>query len=259
MGELEKLLAEHPGPQFAAVTKGDFDFVVYYIGEKDIDFSKWANWFRERLGKRLREWQPGHVTGFWFGFFPLSKELIGRMPVKEPRKKMLRLLSGDARMPLKELARNCGMPVSNAHYHLARIMDSGLVRRRTIVMEKTLKPLISIGFSSYQISPEFMKSNLKARRELMAYQESLPAISLIASFNAIGPFDDVLIRSFDDINEYPEHVEKMENRFEGTRSRHKSALITKILVGDLAVRNLSPKRHYDEKLEIYDLMDGKDA
>lgn len=253
---LKKLLQAHDGPQFAALTKGDFDLVIYFSGRANLDFSKWANWFRQQLEDYITEWQPAHTTGFWYGFFPLSRNTIAQIPLEGPKKKMLMLLAENARMPLEELARKCGIPQSTAHYHLEKILSADYVNRCTIVMQKSSYPITSAVFESYHVGKEFMTRNLRARYLLMGEETNLSASNqLIASFNAVGAFEDIIIKSFETLEECQGYSENYRNLYSQAVT-HRNSIIMNVIHGALPVRNLDVKKEYNQKLEIYDMMDA---
>ncbi len=255
-GLLKKLLQAHNGPQFAAITRGDFDLVVYFSGRSNLDFSKWANWFRQQLDDYIVDWQPGHTTGFWYGFFPLSTATIEQIPLEGSKKKMLMLLSENARMPLEELARRCSVPPSTAHYHLESILGAPYVKRCTIVMQKSPYPVTNIGFYGYRIGRTFVSSNLRRRRLVLSEESSLAASSqLVLSFNTVGDFDDILVKSFDTLEACQAYSERQHGLSPAFATPIKDGVVMNVIHGALPVRNLDVKKEYNQKLEIYDMME----
>lgn len=253
---LKKLLQKHAGPQFAAITKGDFDFIVYFSGRSNLDFSKWANWFRQQLSEYITDWQPSHTTGFWFGFFPLSLSTVAGIPLEGPKKKMLMTLAENARMPLEELAKKCGIPPSTAHYHLYSILNAGYVKRCTMIMQKSDYPITNIDTHGYHIGKEFWRRNLQGRNALLNEETGLSASNqLIASFNGVGAFDDILFKSFEKLEDCQAHNEMYTGFFSKISTHHKSAIVMNVIQGALPVRNLDVKREYNQKLEMYDLLE----
>jgi len=253
---LKKLLQMHDGPQFAALTKGDFDLIVYFSGRSNLDFSKWANWFRQQLDDCLADWQPAHIVGFWYGFFPLSPGTVARIPLEGSKKKMLMLLSQDARMPLGELAKKCGIPPSTAHYYLRKILGADYLRRCTILMERPPYPINSISFHSYHIGKQFMASNLKARHSLIRDEPPFSASNqLIMAFNAPGSFDDFWIRSFETLEECNAYTGAYVRIFTKVAVFSKMGIVMSVIHGALPVRNLDARKEYNQKLGIYDMME----
>ena len=253
---VKQALAKYPTAQFAALTKGDFDMIIFAAARTPYEFARWANYFRQSLSNYIDVWEGGVVTGYWFGFFPLSDEIVAELKMEEPERTMLRLLFRNARISLKDIARRTNLPVSTAQYHLRKLLSSKAIRRATIVMERPPFLTHYVGTHSYKLTPEFLKRDLKVRDFITSEGGFEPMNRLLMAFNiSASRFDDILFYAVDSTQDgYRFH--KTLNEMLKPELRHSQiAFILKVLKGSIACRKLNVKDNYRvTTMGIYDYM-----
>jgi len=257
----EKLLVaalrKYSMPQVAALTKGDFDMFIYVVARTPLEFSKWANYFRQTLTEYIERWEGGLITGFWFGFFPLSEELLEQANINEKEKLMLRLLVRNARISLKDLARRMNMSISTVRYHLNKLLESKIVRRATIIMERPPLHTHYIGVYGYRMTKNFLKNDLGVRA-LITEEPLYESINrLLPVFNVAGAnFDDVIMYSVSDLEDGYNFHNEVIRRFGSELRDYKFAFVLKIVKGNLPFRKVSIKKDYRvDFMDIYDYLE----
>ena len=252
--ELERIFKKYPETQYAALTKGDFDLLIYSTASSNEHISRWAHWMRQELNEYLDYWGVTNVIGNWFGFFPLRDELIDSLGIGEPKRALIKLLNRNARMPLKELSKKVGMPMSTTHYHLKQILKSGYVKRATAIVAKPSRDVQYVIAWEYAITPDFFKYGVRARNALISSEAAAETNSLVLAANTIGAVDDIVIKSFDTIKEAQEFDIKIGKAFGPVVVGHRSAFIVEDIVGNLPARNLDVKKEYHGEWGIYDYL-----
>lgn len=254
---LQQALKQYPFAQFAALTKGDFDLVVYVLAKNALDFVRWSNYFRQTLSEYIEHWEGGLVTGHWFGFFPLNEDILEYADLDERDRIMLRVLLRNAKIPISDLARRMNVPVSTMQYHLKKLFAMKAVRRATIVMEKGPYPVHYVGLYGYKMTKKFMRHGLSIRSFLTTEGTYEPVNRLLFEFNvAATTFDDVTVYSSTDLDEGHDFHKKMLELCGPELRDHKSAFILKVVKGSLPVRKLDMKRGYQAKgVHIYDYIE----
>jgi len=255
---LSAALAKYPNPQFAALVKGDFDMIIYSASANHLDFARWVNFFRQTLAGYIDQFENGAITGYWFGFFPTNEKTIRQATkLSEAEKVLLRLLLANARMPLKELARRAGLPVSTAQYNLKKILSSRMVIRPTVVIDKPPYSTIYIGLFSQTMTKRFLKVNDKVRDLLFEESKYSPMSRLISTFNTTaGSFDDVTIYAVDSPEEGYKFHDQIKQACGAELRESRLAYAIKILKGSLPCRKLEVKQAYRTlAVDIYSFME----
>jgi len=255
---LAAALAKYQDPQFAALTKGDFDMVIYTASVNHLEFARWANFFRQELSEYIERFENGIITGYWFGFFPTNDETVKKVKlVSEAEKVLLRLLLMNARMPLKELARRAGLPISTTQYHLKKILSSEIVLRPTIIIGKPPYSTIYLGLFSQSMTKRFLKVNEKVRGLLFEESKYSPMSRLISTFNTTaGSFDDVTIYALDSPEEGYKFHQTIKDACGDELREGRLAFIVKTLKGSLPCRRLEVKQSYRASaVDIYGFME----
>jgi DNA-binding Lrp family transcriptional regulator len=249
-----KVLKKWKYPQFAALTKGDFDLVIYLLTKTHLEFVNWVNYFRQELSGYIEYWEGGMVTGYWYGFFPESEEILEDADLEDRERIMLRILIRNARAPLSDIARRLNVSVSTAQYHMNKLMNKKLIKRATIVIEKPPYPVHFVGIYGYKMTSEFMKRALAVRSFLTTEATYEPVNRLLLEFNtAATTFDDVTFYSVTDLDEGYSFQKKMVELCGPELRTHKFAFILKVLKGSLPIRKLDIAKEYRaDDVKIYD-------
>jgi len=252
--KLRRVLKKYPEIQFAALTKGDFDLLIYAVARTPLDFARWSNSFRQSMWQNLESWEAGVTTGFWFGFFILGEEVTEHMKLKHVERVILRELIRNARIPLSELARKADVPLSTAQYHLKKILSSKAVKRATLVMTRPPLMVHYIGLYEYKMTEDFLRRDTGVREVLTSEVGYEPMNQLMLAFNVAGAaFDDVLFYSLNSLDEAYEYQKELRNRFGDELKSNPSAFVLNVLKGNLPCRKLAVKDNYNSKLvNIYD-------
>ncbi|MBI1973686.1 winged helix-turn-helix transcriptional regulator [Candidatus Micrarchaeota archaeon] len=262
--KLRNLLLKHNTPQFAALTKGDFDLVIYGIAESPSHFNRWAHWFRYELEDHIEEWKTNTICEVGVGFFPYRNDFLKGIPLDEAKRKILLMLNENSRISLKEIAERAGIPVSTAQYYLNQLMSREhpgvsvpvekyhkhqltarqFIQRPTIALRSIpLKPTV-IQLVSYLVKENFMKAVVESRKALTVEEELEPMNNIVYSVNCLGDMDDIYIACFSGIGEINKFQERVRKGWGGLLRGEESALVLQPILGSIGYRKLDLEKAY---------------
>ena len=100
----------------------------------------------------------------------------------DTERRIIRILTKDARVSSTHLARELGMPVSTVIYRIKRLKERGVIGGSTIVLHTR-----AFGFQSFQLNVTLQHVTEKEIRRLLSYCGQHPHI--IFAIRTLGPWN----------------------------------------------------------------------
>lgn len=167
--ELKKVISAEPMIQLAAMTKGDFDVVLYALARTTEELKD--------VLIRLRTGPLGKYDSIWnglpiyksFGFIPLKNEFIealkGSLLVREYA--VLKELNNNSTMDFREIDKKYGFDEGRSAYTYHKLLQNGTLERATINMQNTRVKYTGILFIWKINSDKFAKNKMKSLFDLV--------------------------------------------------------------------------------------------
>lgn len=235
---LAELRASHI-PQWAALTKGDFELVILCRPLSAKQFDDWEIAFNKKFTEHIADWSTAAIGSVRFGSLLLRPELLAQIKLKKPRDRLLALLHKDARMPLQKIAKVLEISPALAAYHLRELLHSGIIKGTSISVSENYYPDITISLLKAHITPKFEEINRRSRAFLL---ENI--IHLVHMARLIGEEGAIQIMAFKNMDELRAFEEKDAEISGEALKITRSALILKQLLTKLEINPFKPKELY---------------
>ncbi len=236
---LKEILLRHPAPQFAAICKGDFNFIAYISFKSAEEYFAWTSWFRHKLQQYIESWNTFSLIDMHFGFFPLREELISDIDLKQSLKDILHYLHENSRIALNDLARLVNLSPPTVKYHLTRILHSNYITMNAMSVEKTDLPIQFVELSILKYPKDYIQKNKEVRyRKIRTPKKTLIAATIS------GTADFLSIYSFKNTEDCYKFQNEFKKIVSSISSPHSSALILKVILGKIPYNYLTVEEAY---------------
>lgn len=228
--EIKNALLNSSLPCFAALTKGDFDMLIYVACKDSREFDVWELSVRKELCGYLKDWRTSLLITKQYGFFPLPAGILGKSDLKTIHKRIFEMLMQNSRASLTQIAEILKISKPLAKYHIKKLEKNGYFKR--ILLIPGLLPNQIIIFRRINTLENFKELNTRSREFLKNNQKNL-------CFHArlLGTFDHCTIAAFETVKEMKQFEKTFWDINKKRLAEKKSAVITKILFGKL---NINP-------------------
>ncbi len=235
--EISDALKQSRIPQFAAITKGDFDLIIYACSQSGGEFDKWSLDLRRKLNKYIVNWLPIQVLAKRFGFFQLQSELISGLGMKKQQTEIIKILNKNSRTPIKEIAETFKVSSPTAKYHLDRIFKSGIVKKGTITFKS--RDAHFFVFQSLKFPDNFEELNRNGRQFWINNLNNITCICRLS-----GTYDLCVLYSAKSIDQAYELQKENYDAWSGVSSETAGAIVLKVLLGEIAFNPYRRKEEY---------------
>jgi DNA-binding Lrp family transcriptional regulator len=236
--ELRSVLSKSYIPQFAALTKGDFDLVIFASALDSDEFDEWDVGVRKELNNYIESWDVLTVLKERYGFFPPSQNLLAKARLKPMEKEILGILNKDVRTPIKDIASQLKMSSPLVKYHLKKLEKSKLFEFRLVFTEK-VEPDKLIIFTRAFVPKGFTEINHNFRNFMIGNIRNLCYFARLT-----GDSDLCTIGSFDNMDKLYDFQGKYKKSTEKMAKSHSSAIILKTIIGDLRINPFESEEKY---------------
>ncbi len=250
ISELKKIFMGSKATQFAAITEGDFDLLIFALAK---DSSAYMNMevglgvLLSKYGVRIRSSQAvlPHL-----GFVPVSNETIMEANLEESTKRILVALNEESRMPIRDLSKRIGLKEDITRYQLGRINNQRLIKAYTAVMRKPVLKNNIVFFANYATINEGILKRIERERKAMYLkpETEVPVQNefqmMISSTGADFAF---IWASYNDIKEgMKASVETHRKIYSVDNPKMSSAVIKEVIKGEMPIRNIDVKSGYHQ-------------
>lgn len=243
---LQALLAGSSVPQFAATCRGEFDLMIFAAAQSHLDYMRWEFKIRSELGDNLEFWKSSHIVMIRQGLLPLRRELLETVNLPALQKKILIMLNSDSRLPLNSMARKLRIPLTTARNHLLALVDAGVVRRFTAVVQKPSGLYHLACFLHFRYSREHEAMSKEARSFMERVEEPYQPYNTYAMVVETSGYADALDWvAVPNLMDGYAHIAGIEKFYKGTL-RNETALIQKVILGSWPVRSVELEDAYDK-------------
>ena len=243
--KLTEALRKSYVPQFAAMTKGDFDMIISTNSFASRDYAHWDKGMQILLSEYGVSWHTSEIVHSQLGFYPIRDEVIDRLNVKERHKSILKALNGNGRIQLNKLAKALGTNASTVAYSLEYLKKEGYIKRFTITMEPPKDISFTAFFSKYSPSKGYEASSAMARKAFM-YDDKNPLISRFVICSAlIGSYDFFTLSAYDSPEAaYAHNIKYHKESFRNQGLHLEHAQVEKVILGKLPIRSIEAAKEY---------------
>ncbi|MDE1874255.1 MAG: Lrp/AsnC family transcriptional regulator [Candidatus Micrarchaeota archaeon] len=250
-GKIGALLASSPTTQLALATDGRYDLLVYANSRSAAEYYSWDAAMRSRLVPEYgAEWESSEISYQRLGFFSLRNEAIAASQLKQKDKELLMALNENARLPLKRLASKTGMNYKSVAYHLKALVSRGIIRRFTMVLGANSGVVPAVVLGRF-VPPEDAAGVANVTQRTFSAEDSELLVNRYQLTAAlVGSYGFMVLGAFKNRHRaYAELFKLYKNlyrRFGYTRSY--PAVVTRVLVGRLPIRNADNMKIYKAQL-----------
>jgi DNA-binding Lrp family transcriptional regulator len=133
--EIRKAVGDSYVPQFAAITKGDYDLMIYIIARSYEDAIQFTDTVNKSLGKYE---MLAYTDRVWrcFGFFPLNNKLIEQFDIFDTYKNLLFGLNGSGRNTFTDIGKKFNQGPAQMLYAYDRLAKTEILKRVTYFESK---------------------------------------------------------------------------------------------------------------------------
>ncbi|MDD5317516.1 MAG: winged helix-turn-helix transcriptional regulator [Candidatus ainarchaeum sp.] len=229
-------LLSSPFVQLACKTKGDFDMFFWVVTPSMQFFSSEVEpKLREALGDVVEDWAAYPLVSHLAGFLPVGPELADQFREQKPRAKTIRLMVGNARISVTDLAEQLGVTEPTAEYHLKKARP--FVRRFTAFFTGRGEFTHVIRFLQLRGKKQDLES--EGRRITEVYLNSDPRLFNRLAFAAkpSGGMDALLIETNSSLEDSSSATEEL---LSGTKivGKHVSAVVSSVQKGAIPIRKV---------------------
>jgi len=229
-----------PFVQFAALTKGDFDLLLWCVARSNEEYLGAVEWpLRMRFDRFFSDWSSHPVLHNRAGFLPVDNSLVELMDVPGRKKTLLKLLNNDSRMALTDLSKKLMVTEPTSEYHLKRVKP--FVKRFTSFFEGKGEFMHLVRFIQSKGTEE--EYQVYGRRVSKMYLKSDPRLfnRMVSASAVSGGMDVVFIENFTSLEDNEAYTEQLVGYGSIVR-KHASAIVTKVLKGMLPIRKVDYSR-----------------
>ncbi|MGC8567993.1 MAG: AsnC family transcriptional regulator [Candidatus Micrarchaeia archaeon] len=233
-------------PQVVAITKGDYDLLIYAVSPYSTEYAYWEKNMQILLSKYGVIWRSSWMVHRQLGFFPLRRELLEKLDIEKKYKSMLILLNENSRIPFHEIAGKLGIRASTSAYRFEKLMKSGYINRATIVMRpsKINFTLMSF-FARYTPSNGYEESSAVARKAFMSDDKNSAISRYLICAPLIGSYDFFTLGAFDNERVAIEKdIAYHKSLFKNQGIHIKYATVERMLIGSLPIRSIDTTKEY---------------
>lgn len=234
--------------QFAAITEGDFDMVLFVLTKEPKDYFKWEIAFWLALAKYGVGTSPSEVIISRLGFVPINTDLIRDSAVDDVYKKIITVLNENSRITNTELSKKIGMSQELTNYYLKKLNKEGIIKKYTAVLTTPPTKYNITFFATYTVK-DLVGERAQTERQTMFFKEPLemPIVNgPQMMFSLTGSESTFNLVSYEDLKDGIEKSVAMHDKIYRVDSpKTKYAVIKDVVKGTLPIRNISVKDNYD--------------
>ncbi len=225
--------------QFAALTKGDFDLFLYVLTKDNNEYDDFEFDLRLKFEEYIKNFNSTYVLKSYFGFFPISKEIILKSKeIHSPKKEILAILAENSRTSIKDIATKLKISSPLAKYHVDSILKSKYVKKSTVIL-KPKNSAIIFGFLQHTNLKDYNKIMKPHMKDWFKYLKNF-----VYQGRVVGNYDYFEMYSFKDLSVFFEGFEKdLEEVINKCFKKRIIAIVGPILKGKL---NINPARSEKE-------------
>ena len=246
--DIAKILSSSYIPQFAAVTKGTYDMIIYANAITSREYVSWDKRTQIMLSKYGVSWNPSDVANQALGFFPIRNELIDMTSLAPMDKEILKLLNTNARITFSEISKRLGMHFNTVAYNFNKLMKAGYIKRFTVSMDIPKNAVCMALFGKYTtLSPEYEEESAKSRILYKSSGMDYPLINRYPMvFILVGSADAFIMGVLDDYDTaYKYVVSSYKRLFAKQHPQFNYGKIEEILLGRLPLRSIDAQKEYN--------------
>ncbi len=246
--EVKDAFANSKVVQFAAITEGDFDMIIFALTKESKDYFKWEIALWTSLAKYGIYTASSELEIARLGFIPLNSNLISESSISDVYKKIIIQLNSNSRIPLRELSKKINLSEELTKYYVKKLNKENLIRRYTTIITKPPKSHNLLYFINYTVNEKIGEVVDRGRRTI--YWKEPDAIPVLSQFQLMwattGSESSLTWGCFADREEGLKDVIAEHMRlYKSQIPEIKKAWIKEVVKGDMPLRNLSVKENYD--------------
>ena len=250
--ELEDAISNEPRIQFAVITKGDYDLIMYLIDEDHVKAHE--NLVTLRSKTPFDKYKANWILTYFaqaYSFVPIRDQFITRIlsdkvwfkskGARKPGKNQLKIreyniikeLNKNSSINFTELDKLYNMSKGTSRYAYQTLQENGIIVRPTISATKTSINYIGVILISNIDYSRIKENRYKLLQDEIQYDKVLNKYALLGNIGAPtnGAISFLPITSEGNLDLFTQKVEK---DLEG--SIVKSLIVTKIIIGALCYR-----------------------
>ncbi len=246
--ELREIFAKSKAIQFAALTEGEFDMVLFVLTKEPKDYFKWEMGIWLLLSKYGVSTASSEVIIGRFGFVQINNDLIRDSAIEDVYKKIILVLNENSRISNTDLSKKIGMSQELTNYYLKKLNKEGIIKRYTAIVTKSPVKYNIAYFSTYTVK-EKVEERVHIERQLMFFTEpqEIPVVNAPQMmFSLTGSESTFDLAAYDDFKTGLEKTVQLHDKiYKADSPKTKYATITDVVKGVLPIRNLAVKENYD--------------
>lgn len=262
--EMKRAASEEAKVQFAAVTKGDYDMIMYIFDESSgaaMD-TMWRMRSQSPLKSYDATWWLSPIS-MNYGFMPFRDEFFERIlkgriwtrsedslrplpgQLLQREFNVMRELNRNGVKEFSEIDRSNGMPQNTSRYTYYKLKEkTGIINRITMTMEKLPMRYLGVMLLKYENGEAYRNTRAELLKEVIIYGQ---LANKYAYEGDIGvPESIMLFMPVMEEKELDATVEDLNKKVSGIRTT--TLLVTNVLVGNLCYRRFD--NAYSRQYEI---------
>ncbi len=249
--ELRSVFAAEPSVQYAAVTKGEFDFIAYMLVRNNDEMATIIYNLKSTVMRRYKSYW--HIVPFrsYYGYVPLRDEFFdiveedkawsrsrdnGRLPegkIFYADYEVMRDLNTNGNAEFVEIESRLGLRKEMAaHAYHSLIEKFKVIRRVTLTMHKTPKKYDAIIFADFIDYDAFLKTRDELMQNIIEDGAFTDKYALIGDLES--PYSEMFITPVYTENGLEEAIDGLRRKVRGISIR--SVVVVEAVVGRLCYR-----------------------
>jgi DNA-binding Lrp family transcriptional regulator len=246
--EAAQILSNSRIAQFAAITKGDFNMIVFAVAKNSVEYSQWEAALDLSFGKYGISVAQSEVNAPHLGFVPIDETAIEASSIDPIYKKMISVLNKNSRISIRDLSKQMDSSEALTRYYFRELSKTKLVKRYTAVLTKSPLKYDILYFANYIVKSGIEKRIDNERRTM--YWKPVQEFPVISEFQIMWGISGA-DRSFTwaSYNNYEEGLEKSVkahlSAYRIDEAKVIKATVENVVKGHIPIRNLDPKTNYE--------------
>jgi DNA-binding Lrp family transcriptional regulator len=213
--EIRVLMSSDPRAQFAMLTKGDADLLMYVLAKTVEEAGNVVVCLRNTLSSYDSIWNMMPVYED-YGFVPLRNEFIELLKSKGELLKreyaVLKELNSDGSTDFSDIDKKYGFDKGRASYSYYKLRKEGKIRRMTITMQKTPMKYIGVVLMTIVSKTKFLEHKAAGLSHIIE-EGKMPTDKYLAVYDTPSPDGTILfmpVYEYDDFDKTLAEIQKQD-------------------------------------------------
>lgn len=245
--DLEKLFKSSRVAQFVAITKGDFDMIIFALAKDGTEYVVWEMAIEQALAKYGLYAMSSEVNVMHLGFTQITNDTIETSGIDSVYKKMLEIVNENSRISIKDIGKAMGMSEALTRYYFRHLQKTKIVKRYTAIVTKSPLKVNIAFFGNYTMRTGIENRIVRERQNYFWKQpDEFPLVNEVPLMWSMSGSDKTFtIANYSNEKEGLRYsVEAHKENFRIDNPDIKQAVVEKVIKGYIPTRNVDQKAVY---------------